>query len=59
VVNVELEKTKGVIATISSSTKIMNNPDATGTSSPITDYRMVNLGMKLPDDALPEETVIN
>jgi filamentous hemagglutinin family protein len=59
VVNVKLEKTKEVIASISSSTKIINSPLVNVAKKPITAYRMVNLGMRLPDDALPEETVSN
>jgi hypothetical protein len=59
VVNVEFEKTKDVIATISSSAKIINSPIVSVAAKTIPDYRIVIIGMKLPDDALSEDASID
>jgi hypothetical protein len=55
-VNVELEHAKEVIASVSATSKVqtksVTGPAAT---NPLTDYRLINLGMRLPEDQIQSE----
>jgi filamentous hemagglutinin family protein len=55
-VNVELELAKEVIANVSATSKVqtksVTGPAAT---NPLTDYRLINLGMRLPEDQIQSE----
>jgi filamentous hemagglutinin family protein len=55
VINIELSKTKDIIANISTSTNAFKTQDINGGDIDIANYRMINLGMKLPDDVLPDD----
>jgi hypothetical protein len=64
-VNVGLEQAKEIIASISVTTKASSNTDHPATVSgnsatnPLGDYRLINLGMKLPDDMALDESSTN
>lgn len=61
VVNADLESAKGIISTVSVATNASRTASEpmvaanTNTSSILADYRLLNLGMKLPDDMLSDE----
>jgi hypothetical protein len=65
VINVELEKAKEIISDISGATRVTSgpvksaNPDASTSAGLIGDFRMLNLGIKLPDDQLAEDSSTN
>lgn len=60
-VNVDLEEAKDIVATVSVATKVAKpKPESVAaakneTASVMGDYRLLNLGMKLPDDLVPDD----